>query len=305
MVSTMQIADLGAIWVFAKVVELRSFRAAAQALGAPPSTVSHKVAQLEDRLGVRLIERTTRALRLTEAGAAYHRQVVPALEALTDAERSLFDTQAAPRGTLRISAPSEFAHLALGSVVAETMRRHPSLKMQVELTDRVVDLVEEGFDAALRRGPLQDSTLFSRKIGPSWRLGLYASRDYLQRRGEPRKPEDLLEHDCLVMTGLHNPARWTFRRGRKRITVDVRARAKANSFQLLSELAVAGQGIARVPELVGERAAPRGALRSVLDEYGDEPFEFHLVYPSARHASPKLRALLETFEDAHAGRNEG
>jgi DNA-binding transcriptional LysR family regulator len=299
----MKNADHGEVWVFAKVVELQSFRAAAQALGAPPSTVSHKVAQLEDRLGVRLIERTTRSLRLTEAGSAYHRQIVPALEALMDAERSLVDAQAAPRGTLRISAPLEFGHLTLGAVLAEAMRRHPGLKVQVELSDRVVDLVEEGFDVALRRGPLQDSTLFSRKIGPAWHLRLYASRDYLQRRGEPRKPEDLGKHDCLVMTGMHNPGRWAFRRGRKRIAVEVRARARANSFQLLSELAAAGQGIARLPELLGERA-PRGTLRSVLDDFVEGPSEWHVVYPSARHASPKLRALLEVFDDVPFGKRE-
>ncbi len=159
---------------------------------------------------------------------------------------------------------------------------------------------------ALRRGPLQDSALIARKIGRPGHMRIYASREYLRRRGTPRRPEDLSEHDCLVMTGLRDPAIWRFRRGRKRVAVEVRARAALNSFNLLGELAAAGLGIARLPEFVGERAAPGGGLRTVLDAFVEPPYEWHAVYPSARNVSPKLRALLEVFSEragaAHWGK---
>ena len=291
----MKIADLGAVLTFAKVVELKSFRAAAQVLGAPKSTVSHKVARLEDHLGIRLIERTTRALRLTEAGSAYYRQVAPALDALHDAERGVADLHVAPRGLLRVTAPTEFGQLVIGEIVAEYMRRYRSVEVQVELTDRVVEIVEEGFDMALRRGPLEDSTLIARKIGRPAHMRLYASRAYLRRHGEPRIPADLAQHDCMIMTGLRNATTWHFRSGRKRIAVEVRPRARINSFNVLCELVVAGHGIARLPEFVGDRARPERKLRTVLDSFVEPAYEWHAVYPSARNVSLKLRAFLEVL----------
>jgi DNA-binding transcriptional LysR family regulator len=305
----MKITDAAAVLTFAKVVELNSFRAAADALGAPRSTVSHKVAELEDRLGVRLLERTTRALRLTETGRIYYQQVAPALLAVHDAERAIADLHAEPRGLLRITAPAEFGQLAIGEVVAEYLRRHAAVEVRIELTDRVVDLIEEGFDLAVRRGPLQDSTLVTRKIGGQMHVRVYASRDYLDRRGAPRRPEDLADHDCLVMTGLRHPATWMFRRGRKRVVVDVTPRACVNSFHVLRELAVSGHGIAQLPEFLGERAVPRGALRTVLDAFVEPPYEWHAVYPSARNLTAKVRAFLDVLAErataAHWGASAG
>ncbi|HWL89284.1 MAG TPA: LysR substrate-binding domain-containing protein, partial [Polyangiaceae bacterium] len=150
-----------------------------------------------------------------------------------------------------------------------------------------------------------DSTLMVRKIGRPGHMRLYASRDYLRRRGEPRRPEDLVDHDCLIMTGLHQPATWRFRSGRKRIAVEVRARAGINSFNLLRELALAGHGIARLPEFVGGRALPKGALRTILDDFVEAPYDWHAVYPSARNMSPKVRALLEVFEEHSEGAHWG
>lgn len=292
----MRISDLSAVFAFVKIVELKSFRAAARALNAPASTLSRKIAELEDRLGVRLLERTTRTLRLTDAGDAYHRQVAPALEALSDAEGALADLQSTPTGLVRLSAPIEYGQLTLGGVVAEYLRRYPSMKVRVELTDRTVDLVEEGFDAALRPGPLPDSTLVARSLGRPERMRLYASGDYLRRRGVPRRPGDLVEHDCLVMSSMRQPTRWPFRDRRKRVTVEVKARAEVNSFRILRDLAVAGHGIARLPDNLGDRAQT-GKLRTVLDDFVEPALEWHLLYPSARNASPKVRALLEVFTE--------
>jgi DNA-binding transcriptional LysR family regulator len=301
----MKITDVPAVLAFAKVVELNSFRAGATALGAPRSTVSHKVAQLEDRLGVRLLERTTRALRLTDTGRAYYDRIVPALDAIHDAEREIADLHAEPRGLLRLTAPAEFGQLALGEIVAEYLRRHVAMEVQAELTDRVVNLVEEGFDLAIRRGPLPDSTLITRKVGHPMHLRLYASRVYLQRRGAPRRPEDLAAHNCLVMSGLRNPTTWMFRRGRKRVAVEVRPHVGINSFHVLRELAVAGHGIAKLPEFLGQQGLPDSMLRTVLDAFVEPPFEWHAVYPSARNLSAKVRSFLDVLAECASAAHWG
>jgi DNA-binding transcriptional LysR family regulator len=289
--------DLNAVAVFAKVVELKNFRAAARALDIPRSTVSLRVAQLEDRLGVRLLERTTRSLRLTDAGSAYYRTVTPALEALHAAERGVDERKARPSGALRITTTVEGGQLMLAPIAAEYMRRYPEVQLHIELTDRHVDLVEEGFDLALRMGKLPDSSLVARKLSPIGRLRVYASPDYLSRRGEPRRPQLLAKHDCLIMTSHREPTTWTFEVRRKPLRIAVRPRASANSFVLLRELAVAGLGIARLPDNAAESSVRAGALRAVLDAFAPPPMPWHAVFPSARYRSPKLRALLDLLEE--------
>lgn len=293
----MKISDLAAVLAFAKVAELKSFRAAARALDAPKSTVSRKVSELEDRLGVRLFERTTRAVRLTGAGESYYRQVAPGLQAMSEAERGLADEQATPTGVLRVTAPTEFAQFALGRVIGEYLHRCPSVEVQVELTDRMVNLVEEGFDVGIRPGMLPDSTLMVRKIGAPERLRVYASNDYLRRRNAPRHPEELTDHDCLVMSSMSRPTTWVFRERDRPITVQVRPRIAVNSFHMLCDLTIAGQGIARLPEFIGERERAKGILHTVLDEFTEPGRHWQLVYPSSRNASSKVAALLELFGD--------
>lgn len=291
--------DLNAVAIFLKVVELKSFRAAARALGVPKSTVSMKVSQLEDQLGARLLERTTRTLRLTDAGSAYRRQVEPALDALREAERAITDLQARPTGRLRITTAVEFGQNdpALADVLAEYMRRYPTVEVQVELLDRRVDLIEEGFDLAIRSGPLEDSTLIGRRIAGRGAFRVYASPGYLRRRGEPRTPEELADHDCMVMTSQSQPTRWAFRGKRKPVTVEVRPRVAVNGFLVLRALAVAGLGLTRLPEFIGAPARKAGTLRTVLDDFTLPPTSWHAVYPSARNLSPKVRSFIELLEE--------
>jgi DNA-binding transcriptional LysR family regulator len=296
--------DLNAVAIFLKVVERNGFRAAALALRLPRSTVSLRVAQLEDQLGVRLIERTTRALRLTEAGRAYCRQVGPALEAVDQAGRAAADLEAAPAGSLRLTAAFEFGQAIMGDVLGEYLRRCPDVKLEVELTDRRVDIIEEGFDLALRAGPLSDSTLMARKLGKATRMLLVASPEYLQRRGAPRRPADLTEHDCLVMSGARTPTTWPFVVRGERVLIEVEPRVAASSYMVLRDLAVAGHGVARLPEAFTVTTRRTGQLQAVLEAQAAPPVPTHAVYPSARHLSTKLGILLDLLEarlgeDAH------
>lgn len=287
--------DLNAVAAFAGVLEAGTFRGAALALRVPRSTVSRKIAELEDRLGVRLLERTTRSVRLTDEGAAYHRQVQPALEALREAERTLSTGRASPSGRLRVTAPDFFAtEPAFAEVIAEYMRLHPGVELDVECTNRRVDLLAEEFDVAIRAGHLADSTLVSRRLGRPQQVRLYASPAYLRARGTPRRVEDLAGHDCLVLRGA--PRSWPLRRGRRVAEIPVRVRAAASGFELLRALALAGHGIARLPEYLGTEDVRAGALRTVLDAAAPPPLPLRVVYPSARHLSVKLRKLLELLE---------
>lgn len=290
-------ADLQAVRLFVQVVDSRTFRAAAQSLGVPKSTVSLRVAQLEDQLGERLLERTTRRLRLTDAGAAYYRSAVTALEALRDAERTLSERQSRPSGRLRVTTTIEGGQFTFAAVFAEYLRRYPEVELDVFLTDRRVDLIEEGVDLAIRSGQLPDSGLVARRLKLKGALRCYASPHYLEARGKPRHPRELERHDCLVMSGQREPLAWRFSVAGRASVFRVRARAVANSFVVLGEFANAGLGIAMMPSAVAADWVEAGALREVLRAFVPATGLFHAVYPSARHLSAKVRALLDLLDE--------
>lgn len=287
-------SDLNAVVAFAKVVELKSFRAAASALGIPKSTVSRKVAELEDSLGARLLERTTRRLRLTDAGAAYHLRITPALDALREAEHAIEQQGDEPSGRLKLTMTIEGGQTLLGPILSEYCELYPQVELQVELTDRRVDLVEEGFDIALRSGVLPDSTLVARRLGPPGQLRVFASAAYLKRHGTPKHPRELAQHACLVMSAQSAPTQWTFQHKKKPFVVKVRPRAEVNSFLLLRALAEAGHGIARLPDYLADEAPLQ--LTRILDAFAPDPMPWHAVYPSSRHLSPKVRAFIDLLE---------
>lgn len=293
-------ADLNAVVAFVHVVEQRSFRGAAAALGVPKSTVSLKVAQLEDRLGTRLLERTTRSLRLTEAGDAYFRRTGPALDALREADVAVADLRRQPSGRLRLTTTVELGQSYLLAVIDAYLRRYPGVEVEAELGHRAVDLIQDGFDLAIRSGALPDSTLIARALPPT-RYQLFASPAYLRQHGEPRRPTALHKHACLTMSGHRAPARWEFRDGRQAITVEVRGRAAVNHLLVVRDLAIAGHGIARLPEQIGEPEVAAGRLRCVLERFALPAFPWHAVYPSARHVSPKVLAFIELLEQQLRG----
>ena len=295
-------ADPEATRVFVQVVESKTFRAAARALGMPKSTVSFRVAALEDQLGERLLERTTRRLRLTDAGALYHQRALSALETLQEAERALSERKTSPSGRLCITATIEGGQFVLAPIFAEYARRYPAVELEIILTDRRVDLIEEGVDVAIRGGALPDSTFVARRLPSSGGMACYASPAYLKSHGTPERPRDLLRHACLVMTSQSEPLAWKFEVSGKATVVRVTPRAKANSFVMLTEFAKAGLGIARLPGSVAKEALKSGALKPVLQAFLPKASGgLHAVYPSARHLSPKVRALLELLEEQVGG----
>jgi DNA-binding transcriptional LysR family regulator len=296
-------ADLQAVRLFVQVVDSKTFRGAGEALGVPKSTVSLRVAQLEDQLGERLLERTTRRLRLTDAGAAYYRSAVAALEELRDAERTLSDRKSRPAGKLRVTTTIEGGQFVFAPLFAEYLRRYPEVELEVLLTDRRVDLIEEGVDLAIRGGDLPDSALVAHRLKLSGSLRCYASPRYLERRGTPRHPRELPRHDCLVMSGQREPSAWKFSVDGRASVVQVRPRAVANSFMVLGEFARVGLGVALMPSSVAAASVEDGSLQQVLTAFVPAPAALHAVYPSARHLSAKVRALLELLDEA--GREQG
>jgi DNA-binding transcriptional LysR family regulator len=286
---TPTLADpLGAL-AFLAVVEARGFREAARALGIPKSTLSQRVAALETRLGARLLSRSTRKLQLTDLGANYHRDIAPAIEQLRAAEARIAMLQTAPSGRLRMTAPFELGQGIFGALLAEYGARYPEVRLEAVLADRQVDLIEEGFDVALRVGPLNDSRLVARRVASPQSMRLYASEAYLHAAGTPRHPDDLAGHRCLVMSGAREARTWRFERGREKFAVNVQPHAEVNSFLVLAELARRDLGLVRMPESYATDAA----LRQVLKAFVPASRDCYLVYPSARHVSPALRAMIE------------
>lgn len=283
--------DLQDVTAFLAVVDTGSFTAAAERLGLAKSNVSRRVSRLEERLGARLLERTTRRQRLTEVGASYHALVTGAVDQLAEAARSVSELQGQPRGHLKITAPADLNE-GLGGLVAEFCARYPEIELEVELTQRRVDLVAEGFDVALRAGKLEDSSLIARSLmdGSSH---LYASPDYLARRGTPKTPQQLLEHDCVLFRGRRGEARWRLEGPDGEHELTVHGVISAQDFGFVRAALVAGAGIGLLPYSLAPEALARGRLVPVLPDYCLGRSPFHLVYPSTRFLSPKVRVFVD------------
>jgi len=285
--------DLNEIVVFARVVEAGSFTAAARELGMPKSTVSRKVSDLESRLGARLLQRTTRKLSLTDVGNTYYQHARRVVDEVEEAERAVTQMQEAPRGLLRITTPLTFRYL--GSIVASFLERYPDVQVEMVGTDRVVDLIDEGFDLAVRAGELADSTLIARSLG-SERSVIAANPQFIDRRGAPSSPSDLAEIDCVVFSGTSDPTNWTLRGDGETVTTRVSARLTVNDFEVVRQVAVAGGGIALLPLSLCCDDLRAGRLVRVLPDWCSPAAPIHAVYPSTRHLSPKVSAFLDHLQ---------
>jgi DNA-binding transcriptional LysR family regulator len=285
---------------FHSVVKHSSFAKAADELSLSPSGVSRIVTRLEERLGVRLVQRTTRSLSLTEAGAAFYARASQILADLLDAEAEVQKATAQPRGNLRITASIGFGQLYITPLLELILERFPELSIELTLTNRFVDIIDEGIDLAIRIGALSDSRLIARRLCNNQRV-LVASPSYLARRGVPSHPDELTEHDVVVFTGFAKAREWKLVGPDGTVNVAVSGRIATNNLDVLVHTAKKGLGITVGPTMSVNHALLSGELVRVLDQYEFEPSAIFAVYPSARQLSTKVRAvvdfLVEKFGD--------
>jgi DNA-binding transcriptional LysR family regulator len=290
-----------ALAAFVRTVELGSQAAASEDLGLSRAMVGRHIQQLEDRLGVRLLNRTTRKQSLTEAGLAFFEKCSAILEQLTEAERAATELQSEPRGTLRVNGPMSFGNQHLAAALAAYCERHPQVKIDLVLNDRQVDLVEEGYDVAIRIARLTDSSLIARRLAPI-RLALCASPEYLRRRGIPQVPADLSDHNCLLYTYAIAPLDWAMvAPDGAEVAVRVTGTMTANNGHALMAAAIAGQGIIRQPTFIVGDALRGGQLIRVLPDYGMHHPTAYAVYPHARNLSPKVRSFVDFLAEHFRG----
>lgn len=291
---------LSGFTLFAAVVEAGSFTAAAAGLGMTKSAVSKAVSRLEARLGARLLNRTTRRLRLTEAGRSFHERCVRILAEAEEAEQAVSDLQLAPRGTLRINAPVIFGMQYLAALLPDFMVRYPDLAVEVSLNDRYVDLVEEGYDVAVRIGRLADSSLVARRLCES-RHVVCAAPGYWERRGRPGRPADLAAHDCLLYSYLSTGDQWRFEGPDGPVSVRVSGPLSSNNGDVLRVAALAGRGVVLLPLFSCWRDLAAGRLEAALAEFVCPAGGLHAVYPPDRRPPAKVRAFVD-FLVARLGR---
>jgi DNA-binding transcriptional LysR family regulator len=287
--------DLDGIEVFVKVVEAGSFSQAAKLLGIPNSTVSAKLSALEKRLGVTLLQRTTRKLRATQAGEIYFQQCVQALERLQAAENELTSGQQEPRGLLRLTATVDVGHTLLPTLVRALLQKHPKLEVELIVTNRMLDLVAEGIDLAIRAGDLPDSRLIARRFSVG-HFGLWASPAYLKKRGTPSHPKDLAPEECLQFS-FFKKNRLDLIRGKERVAVATAGRLRADDFEALKAFAVLGEGIVCLPSYMCAEEVEQNRLQRVLPDWHGSHITFSLVYPAQKFVSSKVRAFITMAEE--------
>jgi DNA-binding transcriptional LysR family regulator len=280
--------------LFVRVVEARSFSAVARARGLATSAVSKRVARLEERLGVRLLERTTRTVLSTEAGAAFYVRAVRILLDVDEAEREIAHFGGAPRGKLRVSAPVVFGERHVVPLLPAFLRRYPELRVDLSLNDRYVSLIEEQFDVALRIGALDDSSLTRVRLGAA-ASRVVASPRYLETAGVPGSPADLLRHNCVRYTNIPVAREWRFRGPSGAFSVPVGGSLELNHGGAMLEMAIAGAGIVRLPQFLVAEALAAGTLVAILDEFQVPPSSINLLFPTAAAAQLKTKAFVDAI----------
>ncbi len=284
--------NLNEIAIFVRVVEAKSFSAAARDMGLPKSTVSRSVARLEDILGVKLLQRTTRKLRLTDAGLAYYERVREALITIDEAQTEVSHMQEAPSGILRITAPYDIGVGFLGEIITRFVDRYPAVQVEVDLNARMVDLIESGFDVALRATErMADSSLIARKLGET-ESRIFAAPRYIEQRGTPSAPEQLRDHNCVLFRSRGGRSRWHLS-GPDDATcnVEVHGSVSGEDFLFVRAAALAGAGIAMMPWFLGVRDLEEGRLVQVLPGWENRRGALYLIYPPNPHLPRKVAAF--------------
>jgi DNA-binding transcriptional LysR family regulator len=292
--------DLNRIATFVRVVEAGSFTAAARQLGMPVSSASRAVANLEEELGVRLLHRTTRRLSLTDGGQHFFQRMQTVIAETEEATRAAAGFASEVRGLVRITAPPDLGAQQLPRIVAKLVARHPGLVIELKLTNRVVDLVGEGIDLAIRAGMLEDSSLVIRKLARS-ELCVFASPAYLERRGRPRRPADILNHACLAYGGREGKLPWRLSGPRGEQTINVSASIVCDDMIFLREAAIAGLGLTLIPIEITADALRSNRLERVLPRHRYPGGGLYMVWPSTKLVPARVAVVREMLIEELSG----
>jgi DNA-binding transcriptional LysR family regulator len=278
--------------VIIAVAEAGSLSAASRKLGTPIPTVSRRVSELEAHLNTQLFQRSSREMRLTEAGRSYIEACKRIIEQVEDAEREASGEYRTPTGDLTVTSPWGLGHMHLVPVACEFMAEYPDIGLRLLLTDRVLRPLEDHVDVSVRIGPLADSSMIATRVGLV-RMVACASPNYLEARGRPKDPADLAHHECITIDDFGAQQTWRFLNGNKEVSAPIRSRLTVNTSEAAVEAAIAGAGIARVMSYKMEAARGAGALCIILEEFELEPIPVHIVYPERKPMPLKLRAFLD------------
>lgn len=283
--------DLNEVAIFIKVVQKGSFTSAAAVLDMPKSTVSAKVISLEKRLGMTLLKRSTRKLRLTQAGEAFFLRSTKAIDEIMAAEVAIKSENAEPHGRLRISAPVDIGNNILPELIAPFVKRYSKVQVEVILTERKVDFLEEEVDLVIRAGELKDSSLIAKKAGED-EFRVFASPKYLKDRGAPKDPKDIAGYDCILVHSILATG-WQMQNGKRTLLVPLTGKILVNDLNLARGLAIQGAGLAFLPSYLCQGDIKAGKLVSVLDAWSSKLHSIHFVYPAQRYVPPATKAFIE------------
>lgn len=287
--------DLNDIAVFVKVAQFGSFSRAAHSLGMPVSTVSRKVSSLEEQLGVMLLQRTTRKLSLTAQGQAYFHHCSEPLTHLVDAEQALTRTQRQPEGLLKISVPIILGQQVFYEFVSAFLKNYPKIQVDLFVTNLFLDLIAENIDVAIRFGELKDSSIVAQRLGKSVRY-LVAAPEYLKGRALPLKPEDLKDHQCVLLNGRNSEAEWHLVNGRKSVDLRVSGSISSRDFEAVSAFTYRGHGIGLLPSTYCDDQIRRGELIRLLPDWSSPEIFVHAVYPTRRFLPSMLQVFLDELK---------
>ncbi len=291
----MNFMNLNEVAIFVKVVETGSFVGAANALEMPKSTVSARISSLEKRLGVTLIRRTTRKLHITEAGQLYYKECLEAISRITAAEEEVLHNQSAPQGPLRITAPVELGGTLFPAILSEFTKKYPLINVEIILTDRKVDLIEEKIDIGIRTGFLKDSSLIAKKLGTIY-FAPFASPKFLKTAGPIKTPKDM-EKLCTIAFAPLGTEEWHLLNNNQKQTIKIQKKTVVNDLNLTKSLAVSGMGIAIIPTFHCLPEVKAGKLVRILNNWRTEVRPVHFVYPSHKYVSPKIKAFIDFATD--------
>ncbi|MDI5832691.1 LysR family transcriptional regulator [Shewanella xiamenensis] len=281
-----------ALPIFITVVECGSFSAAGQKLGLSKSAISKRITQLEQHLGIQLLQRTTRSLSLTDAGARYFEYIRPAVQLTQEGLDAISELQQTPKGNLRISVPMVFGRLYIAPLIAEFLKRYPDIQLQVQMDDKTTDLIAGGFDLAIRIGELPDSSLIARKIAPCLSV-ICASRAYLAQHGLPMTPSELTQHNCLFYSYFQDGVEWSFHSPDGVQRVQPKGNYQVNNSDAIHQACLDGLGIANLPRFIVEPDLQARHLQALLTDYPLPEHGIYAVYPQRKYQPTKVTVLIE------------